>query len=498
MITFISVRFNSWRWIKAVSRAQSTKPIQAQRMYPQEFSFENYECIGFDLDHTICRYKLQNLFTLIYKSLASYLIETYDYPKELAEVSESDFSFAQKGIILDKRRGNFLKLDCQYRIVQATHGTRLLAQEEIYAIYGPNRIWEETKGIPHKLVMLNALNEPFYVFKDYFVTPGAAICAKLVDFLDQNHGRCLSEYNFWDQYIEGILYLYERENFKENKGNYFPELKTHPELYFRPCSENVKNWLSNLRQNKVTILLTSANYDAAQFAAEYCLGKDWKKYFHIIITFARKPGFFWRDKPFCIVSNEDEIEGVKPEDMKSGLIYTQGNFKKLLEVCVKLSKSENPRVAYIGDSLMEDVYAPSELTDNCDTIAIVDEMLAEEMGNASALHDERQFLFSNFWGSFFSYKTKNGNNNGNHSLWTHLLSQHSKLTIPSLDSVAKFQISDKIPCFGVKNSSFSGFFPGIPESLCSGSIEKENNSQLGESSTRERKISLHSGLPGII
>lgn len=434
-------------------------------MCPQEFfSLDSYDCIGFDLDHTICTYNLKPLMSLIYKTLASFLIEKYDYPKSLSQFDDSQFSFAQKGIILDKQKGNFLKLDNEYKIVKASHGTNLLSDEEIKTYYSCNRVWEESRGIPHKLVANTALDEPFYVFKDYFVTVGAVICAKIVDILDEkNGGRPLKKYNFWEHYLEGLYYMYDRHNFKNNAGGFVPELKNNTDLYLRPSSDEVKNWIKNVCKNKVTFLLTSSNYDSAAFLAEYSLGKDWKSYFDIIVTFARKPGFFWKDKPFCFVDQNTEIKGIKPEEIKPNIIYSQGNWKELHEVCAKFSKTPIPKTLYFGDSLIEDVYAASEIA-HCDSIAIVEELSAEGMENISEIHPESEILVSKFWGSFFGRQKHIGDRKSSQSLWAYLLSQHSKLTIPNLDSIAGLGLQDKVPCFGT-DSPVSGFFPGLPKIL---------------------------------
>ncbi|XP_035230501.1 5'-nucleotidase domain-containing protein 1-like [Stegodyphus dumicola] len=461
MFTFNTLRLSLRICRKNVYRSNSTKLTFAQSMCPQEFCLESYDCIGFDLDHTICQYKLKPLISLIYKTLASFLIDKYDYPRCLASATEAEMAFAQKGIVLDKRKGNFLKLDNQYKIVKASHGTRLLSDEDICKIYGLNRIWEESKGIPHKLVSNTALDESFYVFKDYFVTAGAVICAKIVDILDEKHGEPAEEYHFWEHFLDGLFYMYERNNFKNNSGEFFPDLKKYPDLYVEPCSENVKRWLREIAKHKITFLLTSSNYDSAAFLAEHSLGKDWKQYFDIIITFARKPGFFWKDKPFCIINENTEVSGVKPEDMKRHLIYSQGNWKHLQEVCSILSKTKDPKMLYFGDSLIEDVYAASEIA-RWDIVAIVEEMLAEGMDNVQELHSESQTLVSKYWGSFFVSEERKGSP----SLWTHLLSQYSRLTIPNLGCISGVQMQDKIPCFG-SDMLFSGFFPGTPKALAS-------------------------------
>ncbi len=40
---------------------------------------DDYDCIGFDLDHTLCRYNVGNLARLVYELLADYLVSKKGY-----------------------------------------------------------------------------------------------------------------------------------------------------------------------------------------------------------------------------------------------------------------------------------------------------------------------------------------------------------------------------------------------------------------------------------
>lgn len=406
------------------------------------FSLGDYDCVGFDLDHTLWAYRRGPLSDLIHGALASFLVHERGYPRTLLS-DPLDHSFSQKGLVLDKGRGNILKLDSGYGITRATHGTRVMSRREVEGVYGVSRVWEASKGVPSLLVKAGATLEPFYVFKDYFVTAGAFLCARIVDLLDEgNGGRVLGSYSFFDDYLDGLHYMYDRENFGNGRGGFFPELVAHPDRYFVPCSDRLKEWLRALREEgKTVFLVTSSNHDSAEFIAQFCLGKGWRDFFDLVVTFARKPGFFGKeDRPFYKANGGKEV--VLPNSMGRHEVYTEGNFEGLRSACAAISGKEDPSMLYFGDSLIEDVYAASQIA-GCDTVAIVEEISDE--------------IESPVWGSFFgSSETP--------SLWAHLLSKHSRVAVRDLESFSGIGVRQSIPSFG---SPSSGYFPFRPKALSS-------------------------------
>ncbi len=66
--------------------------------------------IGFDLDHTLARYKHHNVQHLIYDCLVRHLVEIKHYPAHIF-ARPYDPHFCTKGVVLDKELGHFLTLD---------------------------------------------------------------------------------------------------------------------------------------------------------------------------------------------------------------------------------------------------------------------------------------------------------------------------------------------------------------------------------------------------
>jgi 5' nucleotidase family len=82
----------------------------SSKMANDEFCFDSYDIIGFDLDNCLVRYNVKNMIYLEYNCLAKFLVKR-GYSKEfLLKPIEEDLDFLQKGLILDFEKGNLLRV----------------------------------------------------------------------------------------------------------------------------------------------------------------------------------------------------------------------------------------------------------------------------------------------------------------------------------------------------------------------------------------------------
>ncbi|KAG0712416.1 5'-nucleotidase domain-containing protein 1 [Chionoecetes opilio] len=425
------------------------------------FKFTDYDWIGFDLDNTICRYKVGETMRLEYDLIANYMVNRYGYEPELLLPFDDDVDFLQKGLILDIKKGNFLKCSSSGRILRATHGMRPMIRDEIAAVYGKERVWEPVVEFMRTLNdhPVNGKSPVLRSFKDYFDMPAALAMARAIDAQDNAEGGPAEEYDIWPDVHVAMCNMYRREHFRKDAGGFFPELRHHPEKYIYEASDRLKKWLKAINEHTYTALISGSSIDYASHIASYVLGPDWRDYFDSMICTAKKPGFFTSDRPFRCLVGPDDGDVVPTHQLRIDGTYSGGNWRDLLGLIKQESNTDQPHCLYVGDHLAQDVLTPSK--EGLDTVAIVEELAAEGMVGDPMEHDAGCDLMSSYWGSFF---TADGNNSilgieRINTLYAGVPLKHSRLAVPCLEAVARHPIRHQFEAF---SQDTSGFFPGDP------------------------------------
>lgn len=416
------------------------------------FSLMTYDCIGFDLDNTLVKYNIRNMIEHEYNVLANFLVDK-GYSKEfLLKPFDEGADFLQKGLILDFKKGNLLRICPDGSIQIASHGTRFMTKEEISEIYGDQKRWQVTdEYCKDMLVAWNGtLAEYIRTCLDYFDMPGALCFARIVDSIDLEKGGRQDEYNVWPDVLAGLMSMYERTHFSTGQSKYFEALKANPSKFIYKCSPQVLEWLKTLKEQKKSFLITGSHIDFASLTAGYAMGENWRDYFDLIICYSKKPGFFTLNRDFMKLDGIKETEPVHVDDLVDGGAYTQGNFDELKKFIAKLTKKDDPKILYVGDNLIQDVFTPNKHM-GIDTVAIIEEMMAEGVD----YKEEYEILRSNAWGSYF-------HTNGEDTLWERIIRKHSKLCVPYVDELAKNPLDFKYHTFEPNDPSSCGYYPHDP------------------------------------
>ncbi|XP_055909718.1 5'-nucleotidase domain-containing protein 1 [Eupeodes corollae] len=429
------------------------------RPHSKSFSFNDYDVIGFDLDGTILRYNLDEMVPLEYELLCQFLVEHKGYSKNLSRLLDKpdDIDFLQKGLFLDAERGNLLKLDNNGCILRANHGTRAMTDSEIVAVYGEERKWSvTTQFINEPLCAWNGpLAEKLRSLLDYFDISVSLVFANAIDEVDackkSDHINEKASYNVWADILEGLIHIYTRENFSNGKSGYFEKLKSDPDRFLLKTSPVVIDWLRELKaSNKKLFLLTGSHIDFANFTASYALGDNWRDLFDVVICFARKPGFFHGSREFHQIEGFQETDPIALDgELHLNKVYSMGNWKQLQKffaqsIDIDVSKINS---LYVGDNLIQDVYAPEALA-GMDSVAISEEMLSESVTDSS--NNFKNITASRYWNSYFYH-------DGMPTLWTHIITKHSKMCVPTLEHAATKPIDYKF----MMSNEF-GFYPSPP------------------------------------
>jgi HAD superfamily 5'-nucleotidase-like hydrolase len=79
--------------------------------------------IGLDMDHTLIRYKTKHFEALVYQLVVNELINNQHYPEAIKQFT-FNFDDAIRGLVVDSKNGNILKLSRYGAIRQSYHGTK--------------------------------------------------------------------------------------------------------------------------------------------------------------------------------------------------------------------------------------------------------------------------------------------------------------------------------------------------------------------------------------
>lgn len=180
----------------------------------------DYDCVGFDLDNTLLRYRIGAMATLQYEALARFLVERKGYagPSLMRPFAEQ-LDFLQRGLILDLRRGNVLKVSAGGYIRRAAHGTRFMSDAEVASVYGAERRWSEIDAYAENLLCTweGPAAQSMRTLLDYFDLPLSLVFGRCVDEVDAQRGAvALAEcsYDIWPDILDGVFQLYSREHFQ--------------------------------------------------------------------------------------------------------------------------------------------------------------------------------------------------------------------------------------------------------------------------------------------
>ena len=367
--------------------------------------------VGFDVDHTMIKYKNDALGELIFKACARFLWEEKNYSRDLLDVPYlRKYGNNRRGLIWDTKTGDIVELS-KYGIVKdAYHGTKQLTKEEIKTKYG-------TTHFAFELIRSHTPGDYFTLF-DFFVNSTAYLIMLLVE-----HNMCKD-----GDYKATLMDLYAAfdfnfavPHFASSKGYYFPLIVQNPEKYIVNRRDDKTNeYLKTLKTDPDVklFLLTNSNYDYATFLLTYAFGSDFLDYFDLVIYRGQKKrGFFTQnssEKPFlaCNAPIHTKLELEQPLTMSlreyGGKEVIDGNLIDLNEYFgVSNDHSNNIKVIYMGDEWKGDVILPRIY--NWYTVAIAEELGdvrknefvqgftesdTEETLLYSILNDESNFLCS--------------------------------------------------------------------------------------------------------
>ncbi|MCA9713299.1 MAG: HAD-IG family 5'-nucleotidase [Myxococcales bacterium] len=304
----------------------------------RDLAFEQIAIIGFDMDYTLAVYNQAELEALSIESTITKLIER-GYPENLRRMS-ADPSFAVRGLMVDKKLGNIVKMDRHGYVGQAYHGRRKLPRSERKSLYRAQRLGRERA----RFAQVDTL----------FALPEVTVYAEVVERIDHEPKGFRGPPPSYAQAFEDVRASIDEAH---RDGSIKDRIKAELDRYF-VIDPKLGDTLHNFRSaGKRLFLLTNSFYPYTNAVLSRLLPggggryRSWRDYFDWIIVGSMKPGFFTEGNAFQELTITGDYHGDPVPEPQRGRIYEGGN-QLGLQAALGVHADQ---VLYVGDHIYGDI-----------------------------------------------------------------------------------------------------------------------------------------------
>lgn len=320
--------------------------------------------IGLDMDHTLVRYQAKNSEELVYKYTIDELIFTKNYPDSIRTL-KFKFQDAIRGLLIDSKNGNILKVSRFGGIRKSFHGTREMSFEETRKKYQS---------------YYADLSNPNYLSIDtYFSIALCVLYGQLVDMKDKDPELFPDYSTMAYDIITSIDLIHQAGALKE-------EIIANFDKYIiqeKAVVDGIKRYLN---YGKKFFILTNSDFYYTDKLLSYTIdpylegNQRWYDLFEYVITQAAKPKFFTERMPFLSVDPDTGLMSNYKGPLVPG-IYQGGcamRFTESLDVV-------GDNILYIGDHIYGDIL---RLKKACKwrTALVIEELGSEIEAQIKSMH----------------------------------------------------------------------------------------------------------------
>jgi HAD superfamily 5'-nucleotidase-like hydrolase len=329
-------------------------------------NMKKIKMIGLDMDHTLIRYHSEHFETLVYQLIKNQLVDIKNYPERIKKLT-FNYHEAIRGLVIDCKHGNILKLSRYGAIRQSYHGTKQIGFSEQHKIY--RSIYVD-------------LSDPNYMAIDTaFSIAFCVLYGQLVDLKDELQDKMPS----YQSIAQDVQYCVDKVH---SDGSLKSIIVSHMKKYVVKEKAVVIGLKHFIHYGKKIFILTNSDYAYTKVLLDYAInpyltdGQTWHDLFEIVITSANKPRFFYDNLRFLSINPLDGTMTNTQNKIVPG-IYQGGNAKKFTED-LAIAGDE---ILYIGDHIYGDIL---RLKKDCNwrTALVVDELGEEIAAQRRALPTE--------------------------------------------------------------------------------------------------------------
>ncbi len=319
--------------------------------------------LGLDMDHTLIRYNTENFEHLSHTTIIEKLLLRKNYPEVIKKL-QFDFHFALRGLVVDRKKGNLLKLNRYTAIRNSFHGLKPLDFKTHRKIY--------------KSTYIDLSKSDYLAIDTSFSYSLAHAYSQLVELKDSDASLKLPDYI---QIADDVLDVLDEAH---RDGSLKNEVKKNLSHYIIK-DENVVRGLEKFKKHgKKIFILTNSDFSYSKLLLDYAINpflkehKSWVELFEIVITLAYKPKFFYDDGKYLKVNPHDGTM-TNLEDKLTAGVYQGGGARQFTEDLALRGDD----ILYIGDHIYGDIL---RLKKDCNwrTAMITEELENEIINNKKA------------------------------------------------------------------------------------------------------------------
>ncbi len=291
--------------------------------------------IGLDMDHTLVRYKSKNFEALAHEIMLKKLVADKQYPKDILNL-KFNWHRAIRGLVIDRAKGNILKLSRHTAIRQSYHGTKRIEFAE------QNKIYKST--------YIDLKDSAYDKVDTSFSISFAHLYAQLVDYKDSSEGAALPDYAQIADDLNQVLDSAHRDDSLKSV------VRSNLAHFIIKDKNTVRGLERYIQHGKKIFILTNSDTHYTKLLLDYAInpfmkkGQTWQDLFEFVITSAQKPRFFFDSIKFLRV-DPDTGKTFPVEGKLTPGVYQNGcatQFTHDLEL-------EPDQILYIGDHIYGDI-----------------------------------------------------------------------------------------------------------------------------------------------
>ncbi|GIL17558.1 MAG: 5' nucleotidase [Oligoflexia bacterium] len=319
--------------------------------------------IGLDMDHTLIRYYTDEFEKLSHSAIKEKLVKNKGYP-EVVKSLPFNFDLAIRGLVIDRIRGNILKLNRHSAIRASHHGLKPLdfkTQQKLY-----------------KSTYIDLSDNRYMAIDTSFSISLATLIAQIIELKSNDKTLTLPDYAIIaDDVLQALDEAHRDGSLKE-------AVKKDLARFIIKDPEVVAGLEKYKLHGKKIFIVTNSDFFYTKLLLDYAINpflknhKSWLDLFEVVVTSAQKPRFFYDDLKYLRINPENGTMTNVDDKLTPG-VYQGGSAKPF----TRDFGLEGDEILYIGDHIYGDIL---RLKKDCGwrTAMVIEELENEVQANKKA------------------------------------------------------------------------------------------------------------------